>query len=201
MCINRTKMTRRTPNRHWNDSSAAINSNNKQMKLLEKIYNGEQMSEGSANHTWTDQHRRWRRPGGNEANTVSETEHFKIDYINKQGLDVQISGNNENSSILWIQLESANRMCVATRGENYSLLERKKCINGIFIWQLSHKLSHPYISLSRKMMIWLSQKMTKESTKRKETLKVISRDMPGIKMAFWKHWYYIICLYFGDEKF
>lgn len=107
-------------------------------------------------------------PGGNEANTVSETEHFKIDYINKQGLDVQISGNNENSSILWIQLESANRMCVATRGENYSLLERKKCINGIFIWQLSHKLSHPYISLSRKMMIWLSQKMTKESTREKK---------------------------------
>lgn len=66
-------------------------------------------------------------PGGNEANTVSETECFKIDYINKQGLDEQISDNNENSSILRIQLESANRMCVmATRGENYSLLERKK---------------------------------------------------------------------------
>lgn len=39
-------------------------------------------------------------PDGNEANTVSETERLTIDYINKQGLDEQSSGNNENSSIL-----------------------------------------------------------------------------------------------------
>lgn len=39
-------------------------------------------------------------PDGNEANTVSETERLTIDYINKQGLDEQSSGDNENSSIL-----------------------------------------------------------------------------------------------------